>query len=77
MRYEKIDNEKHLRKYTKRIFNFFPFFKMIEISKILSECYKDHFIKKFKIGTKPSSVESQELTSFEQGNLDNAKYIKI
>ena len=32
----------------KEYLKIFPFFKMKENNKILRECFKDHFIKKFK-----------------------------
>ena len=45
--YEKIEVKRHLQTCAKGIFNIVPFFKMKE-NKILRECYKDNFIKKFK-----------------------------
>ena len=46
--YEKIEAERNLRTCAKGTFKIFPSFNMEENSKILRECYEDHFIKKFK-----------------------------
>ena len=46
--YEKIEVERNLRTCAKGTFKIFPSFNMEENNKILRECYKDHFIKKFK-----------------------------
>ena len=46
--YEKIEVKIHLRTCAKGIFKIFPFFKMKENNEILRECFKDHFIKKFR-----------------------------
>ena len=45
---KKIEVERHLRTCAKGIFKIFSFFKMKENNKMLRECYKDNFIKKFK-----------------------------
>ena len=53
---------------------------MKENNKIFRECYENHFIKKFKpeqTGPKSTSVESQELMSLKEGNLENVKYVKL
>ena len=46
--YEKIEVERHLRICAKEIFKIFLFFKMKENTKILTECFEGHFIKRFK-----------------------------
>ena len=50
--YEKIEAEGLLHTCLKEIFKIFPFLKMKESNKILRECHKDHFIKKFKLEIK-------------------------
>ena len=45
---KKIEAERNLRTCAKGTFKIFPSFNMEENSKILRECYEDHFIKKFK-----------------------------